>query len=73
MVNIKKISPHRVVFTIHKGPYRHTEHVYLILMEYAVENGYLIAGPITEVYINNPTEVPENELLTDVRFPVIRK
>lgn len=72
IVTIKKIAPHRVVFTIHKGAYEHTEQVYLTLMEYAVENGYLIAGPVTEVYINNPLEVSENELLTEVRFPVIK-
>ncbi len=73
MINIKKISSHRVVFTTYKGAYGHTEQVYLILMEYAVENGYLIAGPVTEVYLNNPMEVSEKELLTEVRFPVIKK
>ncbi len=73
MINIKKISMHRVVFTTHKGAYRQTEQVYLTLMEYAVENGYLIAGPVTEVYINNPLEIPEKGLLTEVRFPVIKK
>jgi len=41
-------------------------------MEYAVENGYLIAGPVTEIYLNNPLEVSENELLTEVQFPVIK-
>lgn len=72
-VTIKKISPHCTVSTLHNGIYEQTEQVYLTLMEYAVENGYLIAGPVTEVYINNLLEVEESELLTEVRFPVIKK
>jgi AraC family transcriptional regulator len=72
-VNIKKIPGHCAVSTIYKGTYEKTEQVYLTLMEYAVENGYLIAGPVTEVYINSPMEVPENELLTEVQFPVMKK
>jgi AraC family transcriptional regulator len=73
IVTLKKISAHYVVSTIYKGVYEHTEQVYLTLMEYAVENGCLIAGPVTEVYINNPMEVAASELLTEVRFPVIKK
>jgi AraC family transcriptional regulator len=73
MITIKKIPTHHVVSTIHKGTYKQTEQVYLTLMEYAVENGYIIAGPVTEVYINSPMEVPESELLTEVRFPVVKK
>jgi AraC family transcriptional regulator len=73
IITIKKIPTHHVVSTIHKGTYKQTEQVYLTLMEYAVENGYIIAGPVTEVYINSPMEVPESELLTEVRFPVVKK
>jgi len=72
-VNTKKTSPHPVVFTIHKGAYELTEQVYLALMEYAVEKGYLIAGPVTEVYLNNPMEVEESKLLTEVHFPIVKK
>ena len=72
-VNIKKIPPHLVVSTIYKGAYEQTEQVYLALMEYAVENGYFIAGPVTEVYLNNPMEVPESDLLTEIRFPLLKK
>jgi AraC family transcriptional regulator len=72
-INIKKISPHLAVSTIYKGAYEHTEQVYLALMEYAVENGYLIAGPVNEVYINNPMGLDASELLTEVYFHVIKK
>ncbi len=72
MINIKKIPELCVVSTICKGAYKNTEQIYLNLMEYTVDNGYLIAGPVTEVYINSPLELPENELLTEVRFPILK-
>jgi effector-binding domain-containing protein len=40
--------------------------------QYAVDNGYDIVGPITEVYLNDPNMVSEEELLTEVRLPVIK-
>ena len=73
MIKIKKIHGHRVVSTIYNGSYTQTEQVYHTLMEHAVENVYLIAGPVTEIYMNNPVEVPESELAVEVRFPVIKK
>lgn len=72
-VNIKKIAAHQVVSTIYEGAYKQTERVYLTLMEYALSNGYLITGPVTEIYLNNPEEVNENKLLTEVQFPVMKK
>jgi AraC family transcriptional regulator len=71
-VQIKIIPEHTVLAAMHKGPYTEVGPVIHGLAEYAVENGYDIIGPVTEVYLNNPNEVPEDELLTEVRFPVIK-
>jgi effector-binding domain-containing protein len=35
-------------------------------MEYIMKNGYEIVGAPMEIYLNNPREVSENELLTEV-------
>ena len=35
-----------------------------------MENGYEIAGPAEEVYLNDPQSVPKEELLTEARFVV---
>jgi effector-binding domain-containing protein len=35
-----------------------------------LENGYEIAGPPEEVYLNDPNVTPRDEILTEVRFPV---
>jgi len=42
------------------------------LAEYADKNGYDIVGPVTEVYLNDPSQVSPEEFLTEVRFPVIK-
>jgi effector-binding domain-containing protein len=43
------------------------------VVDYAVNHGYDIVGPITEVYLNDPHRTPEEELLTEVHLPVIKK
>ena len=42
------------------------------IAEYAAKNGYDVVGPVTEVYLNDPNQVSPEELLTEVRFPVIK-
>jgi AraC family transcriptional regulator len=72
-VKIKEVPSYHVVSTVYKGPYGQAAQIYQALIKYAVENSYDIVGPVTEIYINNPMEVPESELLTEVQFPVMKK
>jgi len=71
-VGIKEIPEHTVLAAMHKGPYTEVGPVIHGVVDYAVKNGYDIVGPVTEVYLNSPLEVPESELLTEVQFPVIK-
>lgn len=71
-VGIKEIPEHTVLAAMHKGPYTKVGPVIHAVADYAVKNGYDIVGPVTEVYLNDPMEVPESELLTEVQFPVIK-
>ncbi len=71
-VGVKEIPEHTVLAAMHKGPYTEVGPVIHGVANYAVENGYDIVGPVTEVYLNDPMEVPESELLTEVQFPVIK-
>ncbi len=34
------------------------------------ENGYQYAGPAREVWLNDPSQVAEADLLTEISFPV---
>jgi effector-binding domain-containing protein len=72
-VKIKEIPAHQAVSTAYKGPYGQAAQIYQALIKYADENGYNIAGAVKEIYMNNPMEVSEDELLTEVQFPVMKK
>ena len=72
-VKVKEIPAHKVVSTVYKGAYGQAAQIYQALIKYAEENDYNIVGPVKEIYITNPMEVAENELLTEVQFPVMKK
>ena len=71
-LGFKEITEHSVLSAIHKGPYTNVGPVIHAIAEYASKNGYDIVGPVTEVYLNNPNDVKQEDLLTEVRFPVIK-
>ena len=56
--------------TIYKGPYDKMEYVYALLGSWVLDNGYAVCGPVREIYMNDPSQVPESELLTEVQYPV---
>ena len=58
--------------TIHKGPYDGVEPAYNDLDAWIKENGYEYAGPARETYMNDPSQVPASELLTEISFPVAK-
>lgn len=71
-IGIKEIPEHTVLAAIHKGPYNEVGPVIHAVIDYAVKNSYDIVGPISEAYLNNPNDTPGEELLTEVRIPVIK-
>ena len=71
-VQVKIIPEHTVITTLHKGPLDQIGPTIDGLAKYAVENGYDIIGPVTEVYLNNLNEVVPEELRVEVQFPVIK-
>ena len=71
-IGIKEIPEHSVLAAIHKGPYSEVGPVIHAVIDHAVKNNYDIVGPISEAYLNNPNDTPEEELLTEVRIPVIK-
>ncbi|MFH1393323.1 MAG: GyrI-like domain-containing protein [Candidatus Micrarchaeota archaeon] len=54
----------------HKGPYEECKPTYDKLFAWLKENGKRIAGPIREVYLNDPHEVPKEEILTEIYAPI---
>jgi AraC family transcriptional regulator len=56
---------------VHEGPYEACEAAYNSLFEWIAANGYAIADPTREVYLNDPREVPPSELLTEIYAPIV--
>jgi AraC family transcriptional regulator len=71
-VGIKVIPEHTMLTALHKGPYTEIGRVIRAITKYSAKHGYDIVGPVTEVYLNDPNEVSERNLRTEVRFPVIK-
>lgn len=71
-VKIKELPAQDVIYTIYEGPYNKVGQVYEILMNKIIEEGYQMVGVPVEIYLNSPMEVSEDELLTEVQFPVIK-
>ncbi|SCG84876.1 GyrI-like domain-containing protein [Methanobacterium congolense] len=72
-VRVKNVAAHHVLSVMYKGPYSEVGNVYAAVMEYAVKNQYEPAGAPMEIYLNSPQEVPEEELLTEIQFPVVKR
>jgi AraC family transcriptional regulator len=57
---------------VHRGPYEACEPAYIALLDWIVANNYMICDPTREVYLNDPREVPPEEILTEIYAPVER-
>jgi len=55
---------------IHKGLYEACAPTYQKLFAWLETDGKRIAGPIREVYLNDPHEVPPEEILTEIYAPI---
>lgn len=57
----------------HRGPYGNCGSTYKELFTWIKENDYTICGPVREVYLNGPLEIPKEETLTEIYVPVKNK
>ena len=55
---------------VHKGAYKDAGLTYEKLFAWLGQNNKKITGPTREVYLNDPREVPETELLTEIYAPI---
>lgn len=69
---VKRIPAQLVASTVHRGPYETVEPTYRELGTWVEVNGYAMAGPPAESYLNDPSQGPPEEYLTEILFPVIK-
>lgn len=53
-----------------RGPYEESGPAYERLFTWIRQNKKEIAGPIRELYLNDPREVPPEEILTEIYIPI---
>ena len=58
------------VTATHKGTYSNLNNTYAALAQWIDENGWKIAAPPYEVYMNDPKDTAEKDLITQIYFPV---
>ena len=69
-VTVKKTEPMTVAFVSMKGPYSLIGETFGKLYGWIGEKGYVPAGPPVGVYFNAPGQVPDEELLWELRSPI---
>ncbi len=66
-----KIFPScKVLSYIHKGSYQKLHEAYAFLLKYIQENNLEISGPNRELYFNDPSEVKEEDIKTEIQIPI---
>ena len=56
--------------TVHRGPYAEIGPAYHTVSGWVADHGHELAGGPREVYLNDPREVAEADLLTEVQWPI---
>lgn len=69
-VEVRNLEGGEFAAVVHTGPYQGVSTAYERLFAYLESENLVPAGPLRELYINDPAEVPEEELLTEVMIPV---
>jgi len=59
-----------VACTLHRGPFDGIGAAYAAVYGWVEEHGREAAGPMREVYLTDPDEVPPEEYLTEVQWPI---
>jgi effector-binding domain-containing protein len=67
---VKTLDECKVVSYIYKGPYPDVGPAWKVVFEYIDRKGLRVADNCRELYLNDPKETPETELLTEIQVPV---
>jgi effector-binding domain-containing protein len=69
-VRATEIPGGQVAATVHRGPYAEISPAYHYVTGWIQEQGHQHAGPPREIYLNDPQSVTQDDLLTEVQFPI---
>ncbi len=60
----------RMARIVHKGPYQESLSAYEELYAWLGEQDKKPTGPVREVYVNDPRDIPPEEILTEIYAPI---
>jgi effector-binding domain-containing protein/DNA-binding transcriptional MerR regulator len=69
-IEVRNMSGGRFVSVVYTGPYPDVGEAYQKIFSWLADKGLAPAGPTRELYLNDPNEVPESGLMTEVQCPV---
>lgn len=67
---VKNLPGGKVITAIYTGGYGGIGEAYTKLFEFMTKNSYEQSGPTREIYLTNPNEKPEEELMTELQLPI---
>ncbi|HWQ63938.1 MAG TPA: GyrI-like domain-containing protein [Methanospirillum sp.] len=70
-IHISTLSGGRFLSLIYKGPYMGIHEGWSRAYAYATEKGISLGIPGRELYLNDPCEIPQEELITEIQVPII--
>ncbi len=68
--DVKSLPGGKMVTLIYTGPYHEVGGAYTKAIDYVGSHGLKMNGLCREMYLNNPQEVPESKLMTEIQIPV---
>ncbi len=69
-VDTIELAAETAASVLHKGSYDDIGESYAEIANWIQEGGHRIVGPTREVYHNSPAEVADDDLLTEIFFPI---
>lgn len=69
-MEVKTLEACKVITMVHKGPYQTIGSTWGKLTHHAVSHGYRILDRCREIYLNDPSQVSQADLLTEVQLHI---
>ncbi len=67
---LRTLPATRIVSVVYTGPYAGLSSAHETVFKHAQALGFTQNGPERELFLNDPNEVPENGLMTEIQYPV---
>jgi len=69
-MEVRNLAPIRVLSAVHKGSYEALHIAYKEIFDYMTEKSMENSAPCRELYLNDPANTPEEDLMTEIQIPL---